>query len=340
MVRAEPGSAGTLPALEVLRRHGEHTSAFLSLNDETQHFAAAGIDGYVAYRPAGRRHVIQLCGPFCAPGDRARLLREFRSWAAGRGAKVTAVQLTRDEAPAYAEQGFAVNQLGSSYSIDIESFSLRGTRFMKLRNKLSRSRRLGVVVDELDPAQASEPAVARELADIDATWLRAQGRLAKEMTFLVGERAGRGAPFRRVAVARHEGRITAYVTFSPCFGSRPGWLCDLTRRRPGSPPGVIELIVHTMVERLKDEDCRWLHLGMTPFAGLSPEHELPRGSSRAAARFGALLAEHGGAIYPTKAQEQFKVKWAPQVVEPEYVAFERGPNVGAIWQLMRVTRAI
>ncbi|HEX8742773.1 MAG TPA: DUF2156 domain-containing protein [Thermoleophilaceae bacterium] len=327
-------------AVAILRRHAEHPSSFLAINDETRHFTVPTIDGLVAYRPAGRRHVVQLFGPIAAPDQRAELMRAFRGWARSEGRRITALQLTHEEGPAFVDDGFSVNQLGSSYSIDIESFSLRGTRFMKLRNKLSRSRRLGVVVDELDPAQASEPAVARELADIDATWLRAQGRLAKEMTFLVGERAGRGAPFRRVAVARHEGRITAYVTFSPCFGSRPGWLCDLTRRRPGSPPGVIELIVHTMVERLKDEDCRWLHLGMTPFAGLSPEHELPRGSSRAAARFGALLAEHGGAIYPTKAQEQFKVKWAPQVVEPEYVAFERGPNVGAIWQLMRVTRAI
>jgi lysylphosphatidylglycerol synthetase-like protein (DUF2156 family) len=340
MVRAEPGSAGTLPALEVLRRHGEHTSAFLSLNDETQHFAAAGIDGYVAYRPAGRRHVIQLCGPFCAPGDRARLLREFRSWAAGRGAKVTAVQLTRDEAPAYAEQGFAVNQLGSSYSIDLEGFQLRGTAFMKLRNKLKRARRLGVTVEELAPGQPTSPDTARELAEVDAAWLRGKGRLAKELTFMVGERAGRGAPYRRVLVARHEGRITCYVTYSPCFGSRPGWLYDLTRRRPDSPPGAVELVFATMVERLRDEGCRWLHLGLTPFAALSREHELPEASSGVVERFASFMAEHGSAIYPSRAQEKFKLKWRPQVIEPEYVAFEGRPSVAAVYHLMRVTRAI
>jgi lysylphosphatidylglycerol synthetase-like protein (DUF2156 family) len=336
--QATPDAAGE--AVAIMRRYAEHPSSFLALNDETRHFAVPGVDGFVAYRPSGRRHVVQLFGAIAAPDERADLIRAFRAWARSAGRRVTALQLTREEAPDYVGDGFTVNQLGSTYSIDVESYGLRGTRFMKLRNKLSRSRRLGVVVDELDPAEASEAAVARELAEIDSTWLRAQGRLAKEMTFLVGERAGRGAPFRRLAIARQDGRITAYVTFSPCYGSRPGWLCDLTRRRPDSPPGVIELIVHTMVERLRDEGDRWLHLGMTPFAGLAPEHELPRGASGAATRVAALLAENGRAVYPAKAQEQFKLKWAPQVVEPEYVAFERGPSVGAIWQLMRVTRAI
>ncbi|MFL5913893.1 MAG: bifunctional lysylphosphatidylglycerol flippase/synthetase MprF [Gaiellaceae bacterium] len=326
-------------AIAVLGRHADHSSAFLAMNDETRHFAVSAIDGFVAYRQA-RGHVIQLCGPFAPPDERTELVRAFHSWARSGGRRVTAVQLRRDDARAHVGEGFTVNQLGSSYSLDLESFDLRGKRFMKLRNKLKRSRRLGVSVEELDPAAASEPATARELARVDAAWLRAQGRLAREMTFMVGERAGRGAPFRRLVAARHDGRITAYVTYSPSFGNRPGWLCDLTRRHPISPPGAVELIIHAMIERLRGEGCRWLHLGLTPFAGLSPEHELARGSSRMIARFGELLYERGGAIYPAQAQEQFKLKWGPHVIEPEYVAFEGRPTLGAIWQLMRVTRAI
>jgi lysylphosphatidylglycerol synthetase-like protein (DUF2156 family) len=326
--------------VDALRRHGDHTSAFLALNDETHHFSVPTIDGFVAYRPAGRRHLIQLCGPFAAPDERRELARAFRSWARAEGRHVTAVQLTRAEAEAAVEDGFVADQLGSSYSIDLDGFHLRGTRFMKLRNKLKRARRLGVSVEELEPGEATSPDMERQLAEVDAAWLKGKGRLAKELTFMVGERAGRGAPFRRVVVARHEGRITAYVTYSPCFGDRSGWLYDLTRRRPDSPPGVVELVFHTMAERLRDDGCRWLHLGLTPFTALAPEHRLPQGSNRAVARFISLLAEHGDAIYPARAQEQFKLKWGPQAIEPEYVAFEGHPRVGAVWQLMRVTRAI
>lgn len=335
------GPASGVPrALTTLREHGEHTSAFLTLNDETEHFAPDRVGGYIAYRRAGRRHVIQLCGPFAGADERAQLLDAFRSWAAGQGRRVTAVQLTRAEAAMYAQRGFTVNQLGSSYSIDLDRFSLRGTRFMKLRNKLKRARRLGVTVEELEPERVATPGVTQALAAVDAAWLRGKGRLARELTFMVGERAGRGAPFRRVAVARHNGRITAYVTYSPCFGSRPGWLYDLTRRRPDSPPGTVELIFATMVERLCAERCRWLHLGLTPFAALSHAHELEGASSRMVERFVHFLAERGHALYPARDQEQFKLKWGPQVIEPEYVAFDGRPSVGAVFQLMRVTRAI
>src|SRR5207247_5101682 len=120
----------------------------------------------------------------------------------------------------------------------------------------------------------------QELSSVDAAWLRGKGRLARQLKFMVGERDGRGAAARRIAVARHEGRATGYVTYSPCYASRPGWLYDLPRRRPDSPPGTVELIFSTMAERLRAEECRWLHLGLTPFMALAAEHELPHASSR------------------------------------------------------------
>jgi lysylphosphatidylglycerol synthetase-like protein (DUF2156 family) len=327
-------------ALDVLRRHGDHGSAFLTFNRDMRYFFDPDVDGMVAYRPAGRRYLFQLCGPFCAPADRDRLLRSFLAWARAQGRRVVAVQLLRDDARRYAEHGFSVNHAGCSYSIDLELFTLRGTRFMKLRNKLKRARRLGVEVEELDAAQLADAAAERELAAIDAAWVRSKGPLAKEMEFMVGERGGRGAALRRVFVARRDGRAIAYVTYSPCFGERPGWLYDLTRRRPDSPPGTIELIFHTGLERLRDEGCRWLHLGLTPLVGLSPEHEIEGAPSRGVRWFLTQMGARGQAIYPARTQETFKLKWAPQLVEPEYLACQRGPTLAAVWHLMRLTRAI
>jgi lysylphosphatidylglycerol synthetase-like protein (DUF2156 family) len=326
-------------AAEVLRRHSEHSSGFLAMNNGTQHYTTAGLDGFVAYRPAGARHVVQLCGPFAAPADRERLLGCFVQWARSHRLRIVAVQLTAEEARMYARCGFVVNQLGSSYSIDLHAFTLRGTPFFKLRNKISRAGRLGVSVQEVSSAEL-QAGVGAELDAIDANWLRGKGRHVKELVFMVGERGGMGAPLRRVFVARHEGKAVAYVTYSPCSGERAGWLYDLTRRRPDAPPGTIELIFSTAVEQLRQEQCRWLHLGLTPMVGLADEHELRDAYSPIVGRIMRLLAEHGSAIYPAHSQLAFKLKWAPQVIEPEYVAFQGGASLAAIWQLMRVTRAI
>ena len=331
---APPRSERDQHVLHMLAAHADHSSAFLTFNDETEHYIDPAIDGVVAYRASGR-HAIQLCGPIAAPADRARLLESFRSWAGREGLRVSTVQLMRDDAELYANTGFTVNQFGTSYSIDLGDFTLRGTRFMKLRNKLKRAKRLGVTVEELAPAER----VDADLAEVDRTWLKAKGRLAKQLRFMVGERAGRGADDRRLFVARRDGETIAYVTYSPVWGSRPGWLYDLTRRRPDSPPGTVELIFHTALERLQEEDVRWLHLGLTPYVGFSHDHEIP-GYNRVAHTVMEQMGKRAGFLYPALTQLDFKLKWAPHVVEPEYIAWEGGVNPGALIQLMRVTGSI
>ena len=52
-----------------------------------------------------------------------------------------------------------------------------------------------------------------------------------------------------------------------------------------------------------------------------------------------LVGRWGGAIYPAQAQLQYKLKWAPDVVEREYVA-ARPLSVRAIFDLLLLTRAL
>ncbi|HST55176.1 MAG TPA: DUF2156 domain-containing protein [Solirubrobacteraceae bacterium] len=329
-------SSADSKVLELLRKHGDHSSGFLTFNQPMEHYVGREREGLVAYRGIGRRQAVQLCGPLAQPEDRAALLDEFLGWAKQSRRRITAVQLRHEDVPLYLQHGFRVNQLGSSFSIDLESFGLRGTRFMKVRNKISRARRLGTTIAEVSDS-GDQPA----LAEIDAEWLRGKGRHVSELAFLVGERGGRGASSRRVFVATLEDRPVAYITYSPVFGAeRPGWLYDLTRRRADTPPGVIELLFLTALEQIKEEGVKWLHLGMTPFVGLSAEHELDSNPVKLASWFIGQLEQRGAMLYPAATQQAFKLKWNPAVVEPEYIAFQGRPSPGALIGLLRLTRSI
>lgn len=324
-------------ALDVLRRQGDHPSAFLSYNEDTRFYRTA-LDGQIAYRPAGRRHLISLCGPMAAHDERSQLVGSFRAWGARQGRRITAVQLLRDDAQLYAEAGFSVNQLGTSYSIGLDGYTLRGTKFMKIRNKISRAKRAGVTVAELTPDEMLDPGIQAELDDLDAAWLHGKGE--HELAFMIGERGGRGQAHRRIFVSRQDGRAVAYATYSPCYGRRPGWLYDLTRRRPEAPTGTIEQLFSTALLELQAGGCEWLHLGLTPFAGLAPEHELAGSSSAMVGAIMRQIAQRGQFLYPGASQAAFKLKWQPQTTEPEYIAFDPGVSVGAVWHLLRVTRTI
>lgn len=317
--------------LESLREHSDHPSAFLTFNDATSHFSSDRVPGTVAYR-RGRRQVVQLCGPLTEQEHRAQLLAEFRAWAKRERLRICAVQLSRQDAELYAAEGFVVNQLGRTYSVDLERFTLRGGPLAKVRQNIARAKREGITVTESSERDEL-------LAKIDARWLRAKGWHVKELDFMIGQRGGRGDQERRIFIARVEERPVAYISYAPAFGSRPGWLYDLTRRDPDAPVGTIELINVVALQQFQQEGAGWLHLGHTPFVGLEPEN-LVDGASGVVTRATGVIAKHGKAVYPARTQQAFKFKWAPQVIEPEYLAFQDGVTVPALWYLLRLTRSI
>ena len=321
----------------ILARHAENPSAFLALNDETRHFTVPGVDGVIAYRLAGRRTIVQFGGVFADPdpsADQALLLAAFLDFAHVQRRKVAAVQLMRQDAGLYATYGFTVNQLGADYARELAGFNLRGKKHMQLRNKVSRARRAGVSVVEADTDR-----LGPQLDEIDRVWLRSKGRHAKELKLMVGQRGGPAQPSRRLFAALDPaGTMLAYVSFSPVYGTQSGWLHDLSRRHPDAPPGVLELIVVTALEKFQAERASHLHFGFTPFTSLSPEHEVT-GASRVAARILQFLAKHGSAIYPAASQLAYKEKWGLELVQPEYIAFQGGISLRRIWSLLRVTNA-
>ena len=183
--------------------------------------------------------------------------------------------------------------------------------------------------------------LAGQLAELDRQWLSGKG--SHELAFMIGERSGPADRCRRLFVAEQDGEVLGYVSFSPVHGPRPGWLHDLTRRRPDAPPGVMELIVSETIERLRREAGRagpgWLHFGFTPFVGLDEQHRIAGGSKTVDRAIG-LLARHGEKLYPAADQVAYKLKWRPHLVQPDYLAFHGRPSIGAVGRLLRLTRVI
>ncbi|MFS8202252.1 bifunctional lysylphosphatidylglycerol flippase/synthetase MprF [Streptomyces sp. CWNU-52B] len=319
--------------LYALGEYAENPSAFLALNSGNEYFTLPGSAGVVVHRRAGR-YLIQFGGPFASERERPELLDAFLEFAREQRRRVVAVQIQGADVDLFGRSGFTVNQIGCSYALALPGFSLKGTRFVKLRNKISRARRAGLEIDEVALDQ-----VADDLAAVDRPWLRAKGRHVKEIEFLVGQLGGPAQSERRLFVGRIEGKAVAYISYSPVYGRHSGWLHDLTRRVPSSAPGVLEAVNMRAVEVFRSEGAQWLHFGFTPFTGLSEEREAA-GASALTGRFLRFLADHGERVYPAAGQLAYKEKWAPDLVLPEYLAFHGRARAGAVWRLLRVTNAV
>jgi lysylphosphatidylglycerol synthetase-like protein (DUF2156 family) len=319
--------------LGAVRRHteAENPSSFLAVNSGNSVFTVPGVDGVIVYRRAGR-FLVQFGGPFVGSGDYGVLVDGFREMARVLGCGVVGVQLQRHDAERYAAAGFTVNQVGASWAVRLGGFTLAGTRFMQLRNKISRAVRNGLEVSEVS-AERFVGGIER----IDAAWLSSKGG-AGQLEFLVGQIGGRPQAERRLFVGTIGGDPVAYISYSPVYGSRAGWMHDLSRRIPSGSPGLMEAINAHAIEVFREEGVRWLHFGFTPFTGLDSGYEVEGHSPAFQWLMHALWAQ-GAALYPAQSQLSYKHKWAPDVVIPEYVAFEGRASLAAFAHIFRACKA-
>jgi len=316
-----------------LRTHGDNPSGFLALSRGNSCFTDPDVPGAVIYRESGP-YLVQFGGPFAPAEHAGELLAKFTEFAARQGRSVVAVQVQQHETQQYVQQGFTVNQIGASYAVDLDRFTLRGTRFMQLRNKVARATRAGLTVVE-----GTLEEWADAVAAVDSAWLGSKGEHAKPLEFLVGECGGPAQRHRRLFMGTIDGRPAGYISYSPAYGSRPGWLHDLSRRLPDRVPGIMEAINTTAIETFQSEGASWLHFGFTPFTGLDAGLELP-GASPGFAWFMRWLWENGEQIYPARSQLAYKDKWAPHVVLPEYVAFQGRARLSGLLHLFKAANAL
>jgi lysylphosphatidylglycerol synthetase-like protein (DUF2156 family) len=321
-------SASADLTLDAIQRysHADNPSAFLAVNEGNSYFHVPGTPGVIVYRPAGR-YLVQFGGPFAPKESRRDLLRAFIEFAAGQDREIVSVQLQGPDTAEYIDEGFTINQMGASFVLGLDTFSLRGTAFMQLRNKIARALRTGLEISEV-PCDPSWLAAVKEL---DAGWLTIKGG-AKQLEFLVGQVGGPYQHMRRLFIGQTNGRLMGYISFSPVYGSRPGWMHDLSRRQPDSPPGVMEAINKAAIEKFQDEGVAWEHFGFTPFTALSPERQFP-GYSPGFLWFMGELWANGKDVYP--AQTQFAY-----AILAEYIAFQHGASIPALVHIFRACNAV
>jgi lysylphosphatidylglycerol synthetase-like protein (DUF2156 family) len=322
-------------ALDAVQRFtaADNPSAFLAVNEGNSYFRQPGVPGVIVYRPTGR-YIVQFGGPFAPPESRGTLLGAFLDFAADQQREVVAVQLQAADAEPYLDRRFTVNQMGASFALRPATFTLRGTKFMRLRNKIARALRSGLEIAEVP----LEPWYDKMRA-LDAQWLTLKGDGAKPLEFLVGQYGGRYQSLRRLFVAHRAGKLIGYISYSPVYGTRPGWMHDLSRRLPESPPGVMEAINHAAIQVFQQEGVEWLHFGFTPFTELTSQPVMP-GRSEAFHWFMSHLWAHGESVYPAQTQLAYKEKWDQDLVLGEYIGFQHGASLPALVHIFRACNAV
>jgi phosphatidylglycerol lysyltransferase len=213
----------------------------------------------------------------------------------------------------YADYGLTFVKLGEEAKVDLTALSLEGGHAARYRQSMRRLEKDGgsfriIPVDDV-------PAAMGQLNAVSDDWLRLKA--GGEKGFSLGffdEAYLRRFP---VAVVERHGRIQAFSNV--WRGPHQHELSlDLMRYSADAPKGVMEaLLVHLLVWG-KQQGYRRFALGMAPLSGFE---DSPLASLWI--RLGALLYEHGEAVYSFQGLRAFKEKFGP-VWEPRYLAYPGG----------------
>ena len=159
-----------------------------------------------------------------------------------------------------------------------------------------------------------------ELAKISDDWLHAKGH--KEKGFSVGRFDPAYLKHFDMAVVRANGRTIAFANIWKT-ANKLELSVDLMRHAEDMPYGTMDFLFIHLMQWGQQQGYRWFNLGMAPLSGLEARRLSPLWS-----KLGALLYQHGNALYGFEGLRAYKEKFLPEwearfVAGPQGISFAR-----------------
>ena len=313
-------------AEEIVRQHGTSCIAWFALAHDKSYFFNEDATCVVPYVLV--RDVALVAGdPIGPPEAMEATIRAFASFCEVNDWVPAFYQVRETLLPAYRAMDWERIKIGEEARIDVTTFDLRGKAKEDLRTAMNRARREGWGFHLYD-RPIDDPALVDELHRVSELWLA--HKFGGEMGFSMGGTPIEGSRETLVTVVTSPaGQVWAFVTWVPMYGAR-GWAADYMRRVPGAPNGVMEYLVVSTIEALRERGDQVLSLSLAPLANVAAGRSE---ASLSLERGLQLIYERFNTAYHYKSLYEFKSKFVPQW-ESRYLIY---PSLGV---LPRVVYAI
>lgn len=305
--RRAPAPADLQRVLAILHQQPNASAGLVRLGDKQVMFSSAG-DAFIMYGVKGRSQ-IALFDPVGPKEAWHELVVAFVRHARQNGLRPVFYQVSPQFLPLAVEAGLSPLKLGEQAIVDLQSFSLAGGDWLKLRRSINRAERDGLEFSYIEPADL--PAILQDLKAVSDSWL--SGHQAAEKGFSLGTFCEAYLAQQSLAVIRDHGRIVAFASIMTTADQQDAFI-DLMRHIPGTHRGMMDLLFARLMESLKAKGFETLNMGMAPLAGLPTHAAAPVWN-----HIGRHVFEHGERYYNFKGLQAFKAKFDPRW-EPRYLA--------------------
>jgi lysylphosphatidylglycerol synthetase-like protein (DUF2156 family) len=283
-------------------------SSNLALRGDKRFLFSDSGESFLMFGVRGRSW-IALGSPVGQRSEQLDLLWRFRELADAHAARAGVYGVKPDGLPDLVELGFAIQKVGETAAVPLESFSMDGRRLGNIRRSWRRTGEEGGCFEVIPAGEAV--GLMADLKAVSDEWLTHHA--GGEKTFSLG---GFERPYVSefpLAIVRAEGRIVAFATlWTTGLGTTVSM--DLMRYSDDAPKNVMDFLFVELMRWGQEQGYQAFEFGMAPLAGLEERRLAPIMS-----RVGRLLFERGEEIYNFRGVRRFKDKYDP-VWQPRYIA--------------------
>lgn len=270
-------------------------------------FAADGRAG-VAFRRSGGV-AVTVGGPFGYPDARDAAMTDFARYCDDNGWTTVFYGVDARNAELLTTLGWSTLPVAEDADLDPRTWTTTGKRKQDVRTAVNRARREGITAT-WSSWQDLPPSTVRQIEAISEEWV--SERELPEMGFTLGGVDEMRDPAVRTLVAQDgTGRVLAVTSWLPSHreGRVVGWTLDVMRRTEAAPNGVMEFLVASAAERMRDDGVERLSLSAAPLAQAG-EAAAPNDGVQ------SLLELVGGVLEPVygfRSLLRFKQKFGPDL---------------------------
>lgn len=310
----EPDAAALDRAQAIVQAAGTSEANVALLGDKALLFSESGRT-FVMYGVSGRSW-IALGDPVGPPSEHAEVAWRFKEAADAHAGWTVFYQVSAVHLPLYIDLGLTLLKLGEEAHVALDRFSLDGAARKGMRRVVNAMEKQGVRFEVREPDAAAPllPALRR----ISDDWLT--HKRVREKRFSIGCFDERYLARLPIAVVwARDGDGERPVAFANVWrGGTRELSVDLMRYADDAPDNVMEYLFVQLMLWGKAQGFADFNLGMAPLSGFESRHVAPLWS-----RAGALVYQHGEALYNFRGLRGYKEKFDPEW-RPKYLASPGG----------------
>lgn len=256
--------------LQLVRKYGEDSLAYLTLEQGKEYFFGNQYEGFIAYVLV-KGTVVCLGNPVCARENLENLINEFKEFCQQRKWKICFCSVSTEMTEILAKNGYVIAKYGEEAILDLNTYTTAGSSAAKLRQKLRRAEKSGIKTVEYQPQKWRDHSLEEKIIRVSEEWYADKNG---KLTFTLGELNLDNPLERRYFLAVDEKEeVQAVLMFSP-FRQGKGYFLDVMRRRKESVPGVMEKAIIDAAMKMKEEGVSYLSLGLAPLAGIAKQSRM------------------------------------------------------------------